>query len=187
MALETPCMKRPVTSNGKVGAKMQSTVPAPMMASTRRSALRRPMKSLQRPITGPAMAPARKNIDCTWATASGVSPKKEPMCGSAGVIMLALSWNASTARTSVVMSSAAALPWNRPSSAAASVDVTCDGDCRSRGWGGLQTVGQPRCWGGCSHQTPLSEGAGGATRCELLYKHVLRACATYHSHPVQYP
>lgn len=65
MALETPCMKRPVTSSGKFGAKMHSTVPTPMMARTKSSAVRRPMKSLQRPITGPEMAPARKNMDCT--------------------------------------------------------------------------------------------------------------------------
>jgi hypothetical protein len=97
-------------SSGSVGAAMQRRVPAPMMASTSRRAARRPMKSLHLPITGPAMAPARKNMDCTGAALSAPRPKLAAICGSAGVTMLALSWKDSTPRSRVEMRRAARRP-----------------------------------------------------------------------------
>ena len=72
--------------------------------------MRRPMKSLQRPMTGPAMAPARKNMDWTGAALSALRPKEAAICGSAGVTMLALSWKDSTPSSSVEISRAARRP-----------------------------------------------------------------------------
>jgi hypothetical protein len=68
------------------------------------------MKSLHRPITGPAMAPARKNMDWTGAALSAPWPNSAAICGSAGVTMLALSWKDSTPSSRVEISRAARRP-----------------------------------------------------------------------------
>ena len=107
--------------------------------------MRRPMKSLQRPMTGPAMAPARKNMDWTGAALSALRPKEAAICGSAGVTMLALSWKDSTPSSSVEISRAARRP---PIFGLASSD------------GGPAAKRRLRL--GCSHQTPLFCRAGPA-------------------------
>jgi hypothetical protein len=78
-------------------------VPAAMTPSTSSSAFRRPRKSLHRPMIGPEMAPARKNMDWTCAMAAESASKSAPIWGRAGVTMLALSWKERTPRRSVVM------------------------------------------------------------------------------------
>lgn len=103
VAPDAPCSTRPISSVMRLVAKMQTIVPAASMASTRINALRRPMKSLQRLRMTPPIELAKKNREDTLDIRSTLTLSDAAMLGSAGVIMLAFSWNASTQKMRVVI------------------------------------------------------------------------------------